>query len=208
MPKLIECEQGTVEWRQARLGLPTASEFSTVLAQGKGGGPSITRTKYLYRLAGEIVTGQPDESGWTGPNHERGHAMEDGIRQRYIFRNGCDLTQVGFIRHDRIDAGCSPDGMVNEDGMLEIKSAFPHILIECHVLDKVPTEHRAQLQGNLWVAERDWIDICIAWPGLPPFQRRIGRDEAYIRELEAGVMLFNEELARVVETIRRIGSET
>jgi hypothetical protein len=100
---------------------------------------------------------------------------------------------VGFVTNH--GAGCSPDSLIGDAGMLEIKTAAPHILIGRLLCDDFPPEHRAQCQGNLWVAEREWIDCLVYWPGMPPVVRRAERDEAFIKDLAAAVDQFNAELA-------------
>ena len=200
MMKIITCDQGTPDWFAARMGMPTASEFSTVLASGKDGGASKTRKTYMHKLAGEILTGQPME-GYSNAHMERGHAMEEEARNFYSLMNGVDPERVGFIING--DKGCSPDSLIGNAGMLEVKTKLPHLLIETLLADKFPAEHKAQCQGALWVAEREWIDIAVYWPKLPLFVKRAYRDETYIADLEAAVKQFNSELADLVERVRR-----
>jgi predicted phage-related endonuclease len=89
--------------------------------------------------------------------------------------------------------------------MLEIKTKLPHLLIDCLLKDNFPPEHRAQCQGALWVAEREWIDIAVYWPGLPLFVKRAHRDEEYINQIASAVAQFNEELAEIVAKVRNYG---
>jgi hypothetical protein len=197
--EVLTCEQGSPEWAKARAGIPTASEFATVLAKGKSGGESVTRRKYLLKLAGEILTGEVEE-GYSNVHTERGHALEPAARDLYAFMRNAEPELVGFIRND--DKGCSPDSLIGADGMLEIKTALPSILLDKLLRAEFPAEHVAQTQGSLWVAEREWIDIAIYWPKLPLFTKRAFRDEAFIKHLAAAVARFNEELAETVERIR------
>lgn len=199
MIEVFNCEQGTEEWFLARAGIPTASMFSTVMASGRGGGESKTRAKYMRQLAGEVITGKPIE-GFTNHHMERGHAMEPEARDLYAFATDTAPETVGFIRNG--NKGCSPDSLIGENGMLEIKSKLPDLLIECLERDDFPPEHRAQCQGALWVAEREWIDITVYWPGMPVFIKRAYRDEAYIKTMAGAVDAFNEELAALVERVR------
>mgnify|MGYP001561093651 CR=1 FL=1 len=201
-PQIIDVAQGSTEWFKARLGLPTASRFATVLASGKGGGESLTRKKYLYELAAEIITGEPSESFSNGAM-ERGKAMEDDARRFYAFMSDTAPEQVGFIVNGQ--KGCSPDSLIGADGMLEIKTQRGDLLISTLFADRFPAEHVAQCQGALWVAERFWIDIACYWPGLPLFVKRAHRDEAYIATLAGAVDAFNVELAQIVEKVRAYG---
>lgn len=193
-----DLEQGTDEWLRVRSGIPTSSMFSAVLAKGQG----KTRRSYMLQLAGEIITGEPTES-FKNAHMERGHEMEPDAREAYAFITGQTPVEVGFVRNGQ--KGCSPDSLINDDGMLEIKSKLPARLIDCLLKDEFPSEHKAQCQGAIWVAEREWIDIAVYWPGLPLFIKRATRDEPYIAELSAAVSAFNVELAGVVEKVRAYG---
>ncbi len=200
--QIIDCEQRSPEWYAARAGIPTASEFATVMAKGKDGGDSKTRKTYMLKLAGEILTGEPAES-YDNAYMERGRQQEDEARDLYAFMAGEEPCRVGFIRNGQ--KGCSPDSLIGERGMVEIKTALPHIHIEHMLKGEFPAVHKAQCQGGLWVAEREWIDIAIFCPRLPLFIKRAHRDEAYIARLSAAVDEFNAELAETVERIRHYG---
>lgn len=199
--QIIDCEQGTPEWFAARLGIPTASAFSTILSSNKEAKEKKTRTEYMRKLAGEIITGEPMES-YSNVHMERGKVQEADARDLYAFMRDCDPQRVGFIRNG--DRGCSPDSLIGDDGGLEIKTALPHIQIDRLLRGTLPAEHKAQVQGNLWLCERKWWDFCSYSPKLPLFVVRVFRDEEYIKELDASVSAFNAELAALVEKIRRL----
>lgn len=188
-------QQGTPEWFSVRRGLPTASQFATIMAKGRGGGESKTRQTYLYKLAGEILTGQPMDN-FSNHHMERGHEMEPEARQFYAFLQDAEPEQVGFITNG--PKGCSPDSLIGSDGMLEIKTKLPHLLIGCHEAGGFPSEHWAQCQGQLWVAEREWVDLVCYWPRLQPLIVRAHRDDDYIAKLAEAVDQFNDELAALV----------
>jgi hypothetical protein len=206
MMRIHEFDQGSPEWIAARMGIPTASKFHTVmLKEGREKGkPAKTRTEYLYRLAGERITHEPSDT-FRSFDMERGQYMEAEARDFYAFTNNIEPRRVGFVTNH--GAGCSPDSLIGDVGMLEIKTAAPHILIGRLLCDDFPPEHRAQCQGNLWVAEREWIDCLVYWPGMPPVVRRAERDEAFIKDLAAAVDQFNAELAELVERVRRYGMQ-
>lgn len=199
MLEILTCEQSSPEWFSARKGIPTASEFKTVLASGRGGGESKGRATYLRKLAGEIITGEPIED-YSNAYMERGKEQEPELRGLYCMLQNCDVQQVGFLKDGR--KGASPDGLVGSDGMLEIKSQSPHLLIQTILANEVPPEHKAQLQGNLWVGGRSWIDICVGFRKMPPVIKRVYRDEAYIRALSIEVDRFLEELDGIVAKVR------
>ncbi|MBX8811174.1 YqaJ viral recombinase family protein [Ochrobactrum sp. MR34] len=195
-----DIEQGSPEWFTARAGIPTASRFSTVMAKGEG----KTRAEYMRKLAGEIITGELAE-GFTTLHMERGKLMEDEARETYAFINSVEPYQVGFIRSG--DKGASPDSLIGTDGGLEIKTALPHIQIDRLERDRLPPEHKAQVQGNLWISEREWWDFVSYWPRLPMLITRVYRDEPYIKTMSDEIDRFNDEKAALVERIRAYGQE-
>lgn len=202
MMEVFDCPQNSPEWLACRMGIPTASMFATIMAKGRDGGESLTRKTYMLKLAGEIVTGEPSED-YSNAHMERGKVMEAEARSLYEFLSDAPLTSVGFVRNG--PKGASPDVLVGNDGGAEFKTQLPHRLIETLLADKFPPEFLAQCQGGIWVAEREWWDIGVFWPRLPFFAKRVYRDDLYIKKLSAAVDRFNEELAAVVEKVRRYG---
>lgn len=200
MIEVFDFDQGSADWFEARAGLPTASEFATVMAKGKDGGASVTRARYMRKLAGEILTGEPDPDTYTNTHMERGKAMEDEARNLYAYLKNLEPQRVGFIRNGQ--KGASPDALVDVDGGLELKSASREVQIERLQRDALPPEHKAQVLGNIWVCEREWWDFVSYCPKLPPLIIRVPRDDIYIRQISAAVDAFNEELALLVERIR------
>ncbi|MGV1913824.1 lambda exonuclease family protein [Agrobacterium vitis] len=196
--QIIDCDQNSPEWFSARLGIPTASKFATVMAKGEG----KTRSEYMRKLAGEILTEEPSES-FSSAHTERGHEMEDIARRHYAFITGNSPERVGFIRNG--NKGGSPDSLIGENGGLEIKTALPHIQIDRLESDRLPPEHKAQVQGNLWISEREWWDFVSYWPKLPLLAIRVYRDEDYIKTMAEEIDRFNDELAQLVERVRFYG---
>jgi len=206
--QIFDCTQGTPEWYACRLGIPTASEFATVMAKGKEGGDSKTRRTYMLKLAGERLTQQPMDN-YSNSYMERGKEMEAEARDLYAMVSDVEPVQVGFLR--RGDAGASPDSLIGDSGMLEIKTKLAHLQIECLLSDRLPPEHKAQCQGQLWIAKREWLDFCSYWPSLPLFCHRVYRDEPYIERIAAAVDEFNAEMheliARVQQYRRAVGAD-
>jgi hypothetical protein len=203
--KILTCEQNSPEWIAARLGIPTASRFVDVLAQGKGSNPSKTRRTYMMKLLGERLTGEQMYS-YENDHMERGRAMEDEARQLYVFARETEVQKVGFIRSEWgtgacYAAGCSPDSLIGDKGLLEIKTKLPHLQLEALLDKQLPSEHRAQVQGQLWVAEREWCDFVSYWPKLPPLIIRVERDDAYIAQLARGVEIFCNELNTIAQAV-------
>lgn len=202
--EIINCEQGSEAWFRFRAGIPTASEFGTILTKGRGGADSKSRRTYMLRLAGERLTGEPMET-FSSVHMERGKVMESEARDFYALLHSVDPYQVGFIKDGQ--KGCSPDSLIGESGMLEIKTALPHILLDLILKGEFPPDHKAQTQGQLWIAQREWVDIIVYWPSLPPFVRRAHRDEAYIADLSSAVDQFNEELEAIIEKVSSQGGD-
>jgi hypothetical protein len=200
MIQVFSMDQGCDDWFHARLGIPTASKFATVMAKGEG----KIRSEYMRKLAGEIITGEPAEAFSTA-HMERGKIMEDEARRTYAFIHDVDPEQIGFIRNG--SKGASPDSLIGTNGGLEIKTALPHIQIDRLERDRLPPEHKAQVQGNLWVSEREWWDFVSYWPRLPMLCVRVYRDEEYIKTLSDEIDRFNDELAALVERICAYGHE-
>ena len=202
--EIIDVEQGTPEWIELRLGLPTASNFHRVLAGGEG----TVRSEYLRKLAGETVSRLPREE-YRGAAMDRGSEMEPELRALYEIVTGKKPTPIGFVRRKLKSGfvGASPDAFIGDNGVLEIKSASPHILIDIMQTGKVPPEHLPQTQGALLVTGREFCDLAIGYTGMPLFRRTIRRDPSYIARLEVALDAFNEELAAMVAWVRQYGKD-
>ena len=204
-----ENEQGSEGWFKARLGLPTASHFSTILATGRDDETSITRTGYMYRLAGEIITGEPTEESFASKAMQRGKAMEAEAVADYERRKGIQIKRVGLATNfsGLKRCGASPDGIVGFDGGLETKTMRPDLMIPLLLKgSQMPPAHVAQVQGNMHVLERNWWDLKIFWPKMPDFTVRVFRDDKYIAMLSNEIERFNHETKRLVEQLRKMGA--
>ncbi|OLO10477.1 exonuclease [Chromohalobacter japonicus] len=192
--QILTLEQGTPEWHAARLGIVTMSELKTLLVKGKGpSGFGSGALSYLHQLIGERITGEPSDAFQGNSHTQRGHALEPMARELYSEATGhTHLEQVGIILNH--GAGYSPDSLVGNDGLIEVKTKLPKYQIELLLADELPQEHVAQCQGGLWVSEREWIDFVSYWPGMPLFVKRAYRDEAMIRTIAERVEAFYEEL--------------
>jgi hypothetical protein len=202
--------QGSQEWFDLRLGIPTASNFHIVLAQGVDGGESVQRPKYMRSLAGEILTGRPAEGKIVTAAMQRGKTMEDEAFEHYATRTFSPMRRISFIRRKLPTGrwvGSSPDGLVDKDKALEIKTMQPDLIIER--LERgagMPSEHRAQVQGTMWVGDLVAVDVMLFYTGFPITPRfTVRRDETYIRTLSNAVEVFDFELHQLVEKIRRMG---
>lgn len=202
-----EVEQGSDRWFELRLGIPTASNFATIMATGRDGGDSKTRAKLMRQLAGEILTGAPAED-FKNSAMSRGNQMEAEARDYYARTNFVEVRQVGFLRRKLPSGtyvGASPDGLIGDRKALEIKSLRPDLMIErLENGAAMPPEHRCQLQGILWVGDLEEIDLLLFFSGMPVAPKyTVYRDEAFIREIANAVEIFEYETRKLVEKIRR-----
>ena len=195
--KLVECEQGTPEWLMARLGLVTASNFKFATSGGVGGADSKTKFSYLCALLSERTTGNLVKR-YRNAAMEWGTKNEPAARSMYEFETGSEVDQVGFIKNGE-HAGCSPDGLVGDDGMIQIKCQESQNHIANVLKQTCPTVHLKQIQGEMWCCGRLWSDFVSFDPRNPYkdiFIVRVHRDEEFIRKLALGVNEFVEELLR------------
>ena len=194
--------QGTGEWLRIRAGIPTASMFREVTAKkGARGGIPKGRQIYMYKLAGEIITGEPMDS-YTNVHMERGLERQAEAGRLYAFLRDVEPVEVGFIKNGA--CGASPDFLIDHDGLLETKDALAHIQIERLLKGILPPEHKPQAQGQLMISQRSWLDWMSHSRGLPPLIVRVERDEKYIAGLRIDIADFNEELNQLVNKIRSI----
>lgn len=204
---VVNVEQGTEAWFAARLGRPTGSVYSEVLAKGKSGAPSVTRGNLIVKLALELVTGKQAMPTFkkTGPMLD-GTEREPFARALYESSRGVFVDEVGFCQHDALFTGVSPDGMVGEDGLIEVKCPTEGVHRDYMLRTDEPPAYRAQIQGQLWVTGRKWCDFVSYHPEFPEnaqlIVRRVLRDEAYIANLEAEIIKFNQEVEAEAEAIR------
>jgi hypothetical protein len=192
--QILNMPQGSPEWLAARLGRVTMSELKSLLVKGKGpGGLGAGAITYMHQLIGERITGELAEPFQGNAHTRRGHELEGVARALY-----CDATgepqpqEVGLILNHEV--GYSPDSLVGDDGLLEIKTKLPKFQIEVLLNGEIPDEHIPQCQGGLWVSEREWIDFVSYWPGMPMFIKRAYRDDIMIRTIAERVEAFHEEM--------------
>jgi hypothetical protein len=201
MIEIFNVEQNTDEWYALRRGLVTGSQFATVLAHGRGGksDPSKMRRQYMLTLISDRMGGQPAE-GYSNRHMERGKAMEADALNLYALMKDVEPARVGFVKNGP-DVGCSPDAFVGENGMAQVKTALPHIQLERVLKPELPSEHIPQVQGELWVCEREWNDFISYWPGLPLMVTRVYRNDVAIKSIELGVEIFLNEMRELMQRL-------
>ena len=191
--KVHDVQQGTTAWLNLRAGKPTSSEFDKILTPT--GKPSKSADPYMHKLIAERLMGHPIEQ-YVSIDMDRGSRLEAEAVSFYEFQRDFETQKVGFITNDEETIGASPDRLVGEDGLLEIKCPAEHTHVSYLLYKPVDRKYWPQLQGQLWVTGRQWVEICSYHPEMPPAMVRVERDEKYIQLLAGAVTAFSEELER------------
>lgn len=194
---VLRCRQGSPEWVRARIGIPTTSKFDKIITAKKLNYSSQAE-KYRNELLGEWLSGYPADADFANKWTDRGTDLEPEARAKYELMHDVEVEQVGFIMRDDRMVGCSPDGLVEDDGGLEIKAPATHTHIG-YLLnpESLVEEYVTQVQGSLFLTRRKWWDIMSYHPTLkdvrvrvepdPDFQEAFaGHLENFIAELNAG----------------------
>ena len=195
-----ELIQGSEQWRSARCGSLGASQVHEALARTKSGW-GASRENVMAQLVAERLTGIPYES-YINEAMQRGIDTEPEARAQYAFVADVDVVEVGLIRHPRIERShCSPDGLVGEDGMLEIKSPNTSTHIATLLGAPIPQKYIYQMQWQLTCADRQWVDFVSFDNRMPDYARlfiqRVYRDDKMIADLEKAVEIFLSEVDEI-----------
>ena len=198
-------EQRTNEWFLERLGKVTASKIADIIARTKTGF-STSRDNYKAQLVSEILTGVPYE-GYKSAAMQDGIDREPAARAKYAERVFEPVTEIGFVTHPTIHrSGASPDGLVGDDGLVEIKCPLTATHINYLIADVVPEKYIPQMQWQLACTGRQWCDFVSFDDRLPEnmqvFIKRVDRDDVYISTLEESVRRFLIEVDQTVETLK------
>jgi putative phage-type endonuclease len=200
-------EQRTDEWFAQRLGKVTASRVADVMAKTKTG-YSASRENYMAQLVVERLTQTKSES-FTNAAMQWGTDQEPFARAAYEAAQGVMVEEVGFMSHPDIEmAGASPDGLVGDDGMVEIKCPNTAGMIEALLTQKVPAKYFAQMQMQIACAGRQWCDYVVFDPRMPVkaqlFVKRVPRDDVFIKEMETEIVKFLSEVDAQVQQLNQI----
>jgi hypothetical protein len=208
----VDLEQGTQEWRDARLGFLTASRIHDVLTKPRKRGQeeSSSRRNYKAQLVCEILSGKLSkddqiETWWM----KRGTELEPDARVEYEMRNGVMVQTCGFVQHPRIPRyGCSPDGLIGDDGLMQIKCLSRANHIEC-LTSGIPSELKEQMVAELSVTGRAWNDFVSYHPEFPDkmklYVKRVYRKDELplIEKMEAEAVIFNKEVDAMLAQLRQ-----
>ena len=201
---IIMCEsQRDAAWFQSRCGKATASRFKDILAKTKSG-PAAARRNYLVELATERMTKQAT-NGFVSAAMQWGTEQEPAAKACLQHQLDLEIEETGFCKHDTLEAGASPDGLIDWDGLTEIKAPYQSANHIETWLYGMPSEHMAQIQGQLWITGRAWCLFASFDPRMPEdlmlYTQRIERDEAYIASLQQQVADFLGEVDGLVATL-------
>ncbi len=209
-------DQRTEDWYAARLGKATASRFKDAIAtkkqtekqkkDGLPGDPMQAQLDYCTELVVERLTGQRAQKFVTAAMQWGDH--EPAARAAYERVTGRIVEETGFVAHDTLMAGCSPDGLVDWDGLIEIKCPFNTANHIETLLNGMPSDHIPQVQGQMWITGREWCDFVSFDPRMPAelqlHVQRIQRDLSFIADLEARITSFLQQVGTQVEALRRL----
>lgn len=172
-----DIEQRSPEWYAIRLGRLTGSDFHTFL------GNSETKKNKLLQKACEKITGKIEEEHYISPDMQRGIDLEDEAVFLYEMQTGKEVKKVGFIELDEF-CGCSPDGLVDEDGIVECKAPKDSVFVKQVIEDKIKPEYYTQIQYNLYISDRKWCDYLAYNKNFKLFIKRFERDDEYIEKIK------------------------
>ncbi len=200
-----DCIQYSDEYDRLKLGLPTSSNFHRIITPG--GKPSTQWRGYACKLIAERIL-QRKVDAYTSPAMENGLIVEAEAVDWYEFArldaNYGETTPIGFITNDAGTIGCSPDRLVGDDGLLEIKAPMPHTQIEYWLSGEAKEKYRPQVQGQLYISQRLWVDLVCWHDVLPKVVIRIEPDEKFIAALANELDIFNHFIERVMIKIRGV----
>ena len=204
-------KQGTEEWKQFKLGLVSASRIGDLMARTKSG-PSASRKNYMMELLCQRLTGEREE-GFTSPAMQWGIDTEPLARAEYEAITGNWVDEIGFICHPTIPMfGVSPDGLVGDDGGIEIKCPNTATHIDTYLNWTIKKDYIYQMQTLMSCTGRQWCDFVSYDPRLPEDIRikiiRVNRDEEMIAGIEESVIEFNRELDELIERLKDENTNT
>ena len=202
--RTFHCRQGTEEWDELRKR-PTASEFSKFVTPARGD-YSSQATAYAAKVVAKKlgVYQEPPQSFWM----EWGTENEPNAKHAYTLETGNEIQEVGFVMPDYTDAyGCSPDGLIGDDGGIEVKCPAPETLIRYHAEGGLPLEHKVQVQSTLFITGRDWWDFYAWHPELSAFLIRVEPDRDYHAKIAESLLKLLEEIKRIEGSVRKMRHE-
>lgn len=205
MVKIIMCEQCSLDWHEARRGIPTASEAAKIITPSRGK-PAAEASKYAYQLLAERLLNATGTTLDGLPYLERGRACEPEAVAEYEFENGCKLLPVGIMLSDCGRYGASPDRLIaDKRAAVEVKSPSAATHIQYLVEGKLPAAYTPQVMMQILVGDLDYADFYSYHPRCPAFRLRTYRDEAYLAKLKDALDAFCDNLDAMEAKARATG---
>lgn len=195
-------EQGTEGWLRDRLGCPSGSNFSKLITST--GKPSTSAEGYINQMIAEKLMNNMASEVKVTEWMTRGTELEPQARSFYEFASGNDVVEVGFCKADDWEYGVSPDGLVNDDGLLEIKCPAPSTHVGYLKSNKLPSTYKQQVMGQLLVTERQYCDFMSYHPDMPALIVRVERDEPYIDLLRIELEKACEQIERDYQRLKEL----
>ncbi len=200
--------QGSPEWHALRCGKVTASRVADIMRKAKSGGVSASRQRYLGELVAERLTGIP-YVGFKSADMEWGNETEEAACHHYAFMTNALLEKIAFVPHPAIVlSGASPDRLVDDDGLIEVKCPAVHTHVETLLGGAIDPDYIKQIQWQLACTGRAWCDFVSFNPLLPArlqmLVRRVHRDDDAISLIESAVIDFLDEVSSTIESLRRM----
>jgi len=195
------CEQYSTEWLRVRRGIPTASNFSSIIT-AKTEALAAAHDTYINRLIGDIYNPSyyEEQDDYKSAAMKAGTIGEPEARKYYAFDQGVTVQQVGFVTTEDKKFGCSPDSLVGDVGGLELKCPQPHTHVGYLRDGILPPEYKAQVHGSLWITGRDWWDFLSYCNGFPPLLIRVTPDK-YTQKLGEILVEFRQRYDEVAAKI-------
>lgn len=176
-----DVQQGSEQWIALRLGRISASSMDKIISPT--GKRSTQADKYMNQLLAEFITGESAETFKGNRYTERGHELEEEAADYYAMMKRVDVVKIGYCTTDDGLVGCSPDRLIGNDGLLEIKVPDPGTAVEYMLSGKLEQEYRPQLQAQLYVTGRKWVDIMCYLPKAKPIIQRCERNNDFIMSM-------------------------
>lgn len=203
-----EAEQGTQEWLDSRIGYVTASNMAKVMAGGRG----ATRKSYMVKMLSEILSGRVS-NGYKSIHMQNGNDNEPTARLAYELATGNSVEEKGFCYVPELKLGASTDGVVGDEGLIEIKNVLPATQVEFFITEKIKTEYIKQMQTQMFVLNKQWVDFVSQSLGdedngeLPEKYKlkivRVYRDEDMIQKILQATRTFHEELNDLIAQLEQ-----
>lgn len=199
LPQHLQTGEANPDWLALRAGKFTGSDFVIMLGNGE------TKRKMILEKATEHILGKPcNKDHYTNSDMLRGIELEPIARQLYIQETFNEVEEVGFIEKDEY-CGCSPDGLVGDNGLIEIKCPKDTVFVEQKISGKIKLDYYIQIQYNMYISERKWCDYIAYNENFPLLIKRYERDEECIKKIETALQDGIEKVKEIINNFNNQG---